>query len=74
MDDETAKKVYDCALALDPLLGHLADAVDAIEDEVERRHFRRAVGDLMGAVYSELMHPLERQFPSLIPPKERPTS
>lgn len=71
MDEETARKVYDRALALDPVLGDLGDAVDAIEDEVERRRFKRAIGDLMGTVYAEVIHPLERQFPGLIPEKER---
>ncbi|CAN7206813.1 hypothetical protein LJR090_000766 [Bosea sp. LjRoot90] len=72
MDEETARKIYDGALALDPLLVNLGQTVDMIEDEALRRQFRRAVGDVMGVVFAEVMHPLERQFPNLIPAKEGP--
>jgi hypothetical protein len=72
VDEETAQRIYDCALAFDPILGALEEAVDTIKDEALRRQFKRAVGAVMGAVFSDVMHPLERQFPQLIPAKERP--
>ncbi|KPH83012.1 hypothetical protein [Bosea vaviloviae] len=73
MDEETARKIYDGALALDPILLNLRKTVDLIEDETLRHQFTRAVGDVMGVVFAEVMHPIERQFPNLIPLKERAT-
>lgn len=52
MEEETANRIYSCALALNTPLNELGDAVNPSKDEVECRRLKRAVGDLMGAVYT----------------------
>jgi hypothetical protein len=73
MNEETARKVYGCVTALDPLLNTLSAAIVTVEDEELRGQFQRAVGGVMGTLYGEIMLPLERLYPAFIPPAERPS-
>ncbi len=72
MQRETAKGIYGCLLAFDPLSVDLEKAVDAIDDDTLRRQFREAVGDVTAKVFADLMYPLDRRFPDIIPETERP--
>ena len=71
MNEETARTVYECVTALDPLINTLSEAIDKVEGEKLRSQFKRAVGEVMGTLYGEIMLPLEQLFPVLIPLAER---
>ena len=70
MNEETARAVVNAVTAFDPLIGTLSEAIDDVGDENLRSQFKRAVGDVMGVLFSEIMHPLEKIYPSLIPESE----
>lgn len=73
MNEETAKTVYGCVTAFDPLISTLSEAIVAVEDEKLRSQFKRALGEVLGTLYGEIMLPLERLYPAFIPPAERPS-
>jgi hypothetical protein len=73
MNEETARTVYECVTALDPLINTLSEAIVTVEDEKLRSQFKRAVGEVMGILYGEIMLPLEKLYPAFIPPAERPS-
>ena len=72
MKEETATEVYGSVIALDPLINKLFESADAVEDETLRSQFKKAVGEVMGRLYFEIMLPLEKLYPALIPDTERP--
>jgi hypothetical protein len=57
MNEETARTVYQCVTALDPLINTLSEAIVAVEDERLRSQFKRAVGEVMGTLYGDMMLP-----------------
>lgn len=73
MDYEIAKNIYERALALDLPLGEIDTVVSAIEDEDLRSQLAKALGNVVGAVYKELMYPLEQEYPVLITEHKRIT-
>jgi hypothetical protein len=73
MNEETARTVYQCVTALDPLINTLSEAIVTVEDERLRSQFKRALGEVMGTLYGEIMLPLEKLYPAFIPPAERPS-
>lgn len=74
MKEQVARVVYGHVTALDPLINELIEATDAVEDETLRSQFRKAVGEVMGTLYFEIMLPLEKLYPALIPETERPST
>ncbi|SCB52523.1 hypothetical protein GA0061101_15035 [Rhizobium lusitanum] len=74
MREETARVVYARVIALDPLINELFESADAVEDETLRSQFKKAVGEVMGTLYFEIMLPLEKRYPALIPETERPST
>lgn len=71
MNEETAKAVYERALAFDAVLTSLRQTVETIEDEDLRKHFTIAVFEVTGLIFRDIMHLLERRYPNLIPERER---
>ena len=69
MKKETAARVHqlllDCSRALDTSVAVVRD--DSDEDDL--REYRHAVGRVLTAVFDELMTPIYREHPELIPPE-----
>ena len=51
-------------------LNQVADLIEQLEDEGERKAYRHTIATVMGSVYTELMVPTLRQYPELDPDKE----
>ncbi len=71
MNEETAKTIINAMTAFDPLIGALAAAIENVAEEDLRNQFKKATGDVMGMLFAEIMYPLERLYPNLIPKNER---
>ena len=54
---------------LDVRLNQIAHLIEQLEDDGERKVYRRAIITVIGSVYSELMVPTLRQYPELDPDK-----
>jgi hypothetical protein len=73
MNEETARTVYACVTAIYPLINTLSEAIVTVEDEKLRGQIKRAVGEVMGTLYGEIMPPLVKLYPAFISPAERPS-
>lgn len=67
MDRSLAKQLIDLALALDAPLNTATELTDQIPDTEERKAVRRAIAEITGTAYSELILPIVRQYPDLDP-------
>lgn len=67
MDRSLAKQLIELALALDAPLNAATELTDQISDTEERTAVRRAIAEITGAAYSELILPIVRQYPDLDP-------
>jgi len=70
MERSTAIEIVRHLKALDDPLNAAIEAVEKIQSVEQRRAFRRALADVVGAVYTELFVPIGREFPDLLPDKE----
>ena len=52
---------------LDRPLNAALDAVEKIKDAGEKRAFRRAIAAVTGAIYTDLLVPIGKDFPDLLP-------
>ncbi len=71
MNEETAKTIIKAVTAFDLLIGPLNSAIENVADEGLRKQFKKASNDVMGMLFAEIMHPLERLYPNLIPENEK---
>jgi hypothetical protein len=67
MDKEVAKALMALAVAIDEPLGRMEAVIERIEDVEIRKRFRRAAGDVMGAIFEHIIYPLETMYPELNP-------
>ena len=67
MDRKTAERLMGEMLALGGPLDSATEIVDQIADKDERSNLRREIGELMGAIYTNIMLPIIRQYPDLDP-------
>jgi hypothetical protein len=70
MDRAIAEQLMQCYVALDGPLHTAGKISEKIETKEERDPVRRAIGDLVLNIYSNLMRPIIRQYPDLDPDKE----
>lgn len=56
--------------ALDGPLNAAMAAVEKVHDMEQRRTLRRALASVVGAVYTDLLVPIGKEFPDLLPDKE----
>ncbi len=67
MDKEIARKLIEFAIALDKPLNDATALTGQISDTDERKAVRRAIAEITGTAYSELIRPILRQYPDLDP-------
>ena len=48
-------------------MNDVASIIEKINDEEEKRKFRKGIGCLMGKLYTDIMHPIIRERPDLDP-------
>lgn len=70
MDKEIARKLIAVAVALDNPLNEATVLTDQISDVEERKRVLRAIAEVNGTAYSELIRPILRQYPDLDPDRE----
>ena len=70
MDKTTATELMKRVIDLDPPLNAAAGVIEGIADEEERKQFRRAIAEIAGRVYIDLIMPIEKQYPDLNPDKK----
>jgi hypothetical protein len=70
MRREVAERIVDVTKRMDTLFNDLDALSDEIEDEFEKRHFRRAIGTVGLDLYEKVTRPIVKDFPDLHPDKE----
>jgi hypothetical protein len=69
MDKNIAKELMDIFSALGTPLNKAAELIEQINDEDERKGFRRGIAGIMASTDTDLELPIIRQFPDLDPDK-----
>jgi hypothetical protein len=69
MDRDIAETLMTLAVAMDEPLGKMDENVARIEDSEARDLFKKALGNLMGAIFAEIIFPIEQMYPDLKPDK-----
>jgi hypothetical protein len=69
MQKDLAKELMDTLSALDEPLNKAAELIEQIDDEEERKKFRKGLGSIMAGVYTELELLIIQQYPNLDPDK-----
>jgi hypothetical protein len=69
MDKNIAKELMDIFSALGTPLYKAAELIEQLNDEDERKGFRRGISGIMASIYTDLELPIIRQFPDLDPDK-----
>jgi hypothetical protein len=67
MDRTVAEKLMKDLMALTNPLNSATQATTQITDKEEQASFRRAIGEIMNSVYTDLMRPIVKQYPDLDP-------
>ncbi len=65
MNFEIAKKIVDHMKSCDTHINSIFEIIEEIEDEEERKMMRRRCAEVMGSMYSEILRPIELEYPSL---------
>jgi hypothetical protein len=66
---DLARLIVDAVVSFDSQLGELDTLIGRIEDDDERKRYQKSLGDLMGSLFGDFLHPIERQYPYLDPDK-----
>ena len=69
MKKATALQIIDRLAKMSLSMNEVMQAIEAIEDEAEKKEMRQAIGNLVGRSYTDLMMPILRQYPELDPDK-----
>jgi hypothetical protein len=70
MKKDIAIQLIEKLFASDKPLNAAAEVIEKIEDEEEKKKFRRGILEIMGRMYTDLELPILRQFPDLDPDKK----
>ncbi|WP_020177445.1 hypothetical protein [Methylopila sp. M107] len=70
MTREQAQALINAIVALDTPFEAVEAALAALETKVERDELRRAFGNVMGLIYTDVMIPAIRQYPELDPDRD----
>ncbi len=66
---DIAEALVTLAVAMDEPLGKMGEVVARIEDNETRDLFKKAIGNLTGAIFAEIIFPIEQIYPDLNPDK-----
>jgi len=67
MEREIAKKIMAELERLGAAMNDVVSIIEDINDEKEKKKFRRELGDLMGKSFTNIMCPIIREYPDLDP-------
>jgi len=67
MDKEVARGLIALAVATDEPIGEMSVLIEQMEDGEEKDRFKKAVGDLMEAIFLDIIRPIETLYPDLNP-------
>jgi hypothetical protein len=67
MDKEIAKALMACAMATDEPIAKMFDRIEQMEAGEVKDRFKKAAGDLLGAVFRDIISPIEALYPDLNP-------
>jgi len=67
MDKEIARALMALATATDEPIGKMFELIEQIEEAETRDRFKKAANELMGAVFLEIIRPIETLYPDLSP-------
>ena len=67
MEKEIAKKLMIELDRLGNVMNDVALIIEEINDDEEKRKFRKGIGGLMGKLYTDIMHPIIHEHPDLDP-------
>jgi hypothetical protein len=70
MERATAERLMLIFRGLDAPFNEAAAVIETITDEATKKEFRRALGEVMGHTFTDLMVPIIRQHPDLDPDKD----
>ena len=70
MDYEIAKQLIKDLRAIDAPINAAIQTADGIDDTDQRREIRRTLARVLGTIYTDLMVPIAREFPDLLPKDE----
>jgi hypothetical protein len=69
MDRAQAERIASLTAKLNLIFGECHMALDALEDETERKMLKRALGELILDTHEKISLPVANQFPDLHPDK-----
>jgi hypothetical protein len=69
IDKDIAETLVTLAVAMDDPLGKMDEVIARIEDSETRDLFKKAIGNLMSAIFAEIIFPIEQMYPDLNPDK-----
>jgi hypothetical protein len=69
MDKEIASALIALATATDEPIGKMTELIEQIEDGETKDRFKKALGDFMGAIFLDIIRPIETLYPDLNPDK-----
>jgi hypothetical protein len=69
VDRSLATELVSRLREVDGPLNAAAEAVEKIQDPERKRAFRRAIAEVIGLIYTDLLIPIGRDFPDLLPDK-----
>jgi hypothetical protein len=70
MEKQLATRLMGLLLELGKPLNEVAELIEQISDEDEKRIFRRGIGEMMGRMWTDLQFELVKQYPDLDPDKD----
>lgn len=70
MRENIAKELMNTLAALGEPLNNAVELIEQIEDEEERKKFRKGIGGVIARIYTELEFYIIRQYPNLDPDKK----
>jgi hypothetical protein len=70
IDRAYATAVMTACLFIGSHLDSLSAMSERVENEAERAKFRRAIGEIMGTLYVDIMRPVVKQYPDLDPDRD----
>ena len=67
MDRELAVEIFGVAMAVNRELGNMDAVISKIPDAEIKQQYVKALGNLIGGVYADVMVPIIREYPDLDP-------
>jgi hypothetical protein len=57
--------IYESCLKASSIFNSIMDEIENIDDEDERKLFRRGIAEVSGVMFTEIMLPIEQRFPEI---------